>query len=636
MAGLKMLARSKSRRGIEVEHADLKEARSSQPVSTSARLKRKASKRASISHIAVVAAFERPTVTSRSKTTGALETRPRPNTADSRPSFVRLQATDLPDLPQSLRLPVETMDVRAGADTFRFPTPSPRLPRKSGTFQAEASPLVPEKMTAPIGVALGSPTAAPPQWQRSHTVDAVPKSKAVPQAPPDYAQAWDVMGEAPQKPQLKKSKSAWKTLGGLFRSKSAFKASAEPFYKVQTGSSEPAAKPSTDRSRARVGVLDSAASSPAAVATPGSITSHHSRTPSLNRGLARFEARAEADRAAFMSNIDSKVQHTPAAYQARASILTPTKSGAYSRTPILRSSEDMFATSPPARRNVHAPGAQIHTPKLDMDIPNSEFERYSVMFEKLLEPKMSLLERRQSKRLDKLKRLNSTKLQVHDENAPTILQRSRTSPHKLYSPPVVPSNAPAISTAAAEPENTAFAKSLSVTNRARPLQRSRTAPMAASSPLTARFAPTSHVHAPSVDSLSTAYASLPATPTTVASTSLGSPIPIHAVTKPLPGSEPQEPSWNMLTPPSNTQPHPNPLASHNPLSNPKPRHLMPDSQIVQVSVARQVSVSKARRRVQEADFVVTQPLRPRVVECGRGVSGMGQMRRSTVGVLEGG
>jgi hypothetical protein len=39
-------------------------------------------------------------------------------------------------------------------------------------------------------------------------------------------------------------------------------------------------------------------------------------------------------------------------------------------------------------------------------------------------------------------------------------------------------------------------------------------------------------------------------------------------------------------------------------------------QIVQVSVARQVSVSKARRRVADA-VEVKQPLRPRVVELGK-------------------
>jgi hypothetical protein len=53
-----------------------------------------------------------------------------------------------------------------------------------------------------------------------------------------------------------------------------------------------------------------------------------------------------------------------------------------------------------------------------------------------------------------------------------------------------------------------------------------------------------------------------------------------------------------------------------------------DSQIVQVSVARQVSVSKARRRVADA-VEVKQPLRPRVVE-------LGKNRKSTLVMIESG
>jgi hypothetical protein len=51
-------------------------------------------------------------------------------------------------------------------------------------------------------------------------------------------------------------------------------------------------------------------------------------------------------------------------------------------------------------------------------------------------------------------------------------------------------------------------------------------------------------------------------------------------------------------------------------------------QIVQVSVARQVSVSKARQRVADA-VEVKQPLRPRVVE-------LGKNRKSTLVMIEGG
>ena len=53
-----------------------------------------------------------------------------------------------------------------------------------------------------------------------------------------------------------------------------------------------------------------------------------------------------------------------------------------------------------------------------------------------------------------------------------------------------------------------------------------------------------------------------------------------------------------------------------------------ERQIVQVSVARQVSVSRARRQVQQA-AASKQPLRPRVVE-------LSKNRKSTVVLIESG
>lgn len=67
---------------------------------------------------------------------------------------------------------------------------------------------------------------------------------------------------------------------------------------------------------------------------------------------------------------------------------------------------------------------------------------------------------------------------------------------------------------------------------------------------------------------------------------------------------------------------------------PYPRVKSPEDlekQIVQVSVARQVSVTKARRQVQLA-VASKQPLRPRVVELG----GKDRARKSTLVVVEGG
>ncbi|KAI7532628.1 hypothetical protein KC331_g13490 [Hortaea werneckii] len=54
-----------------------------------------------------------------------------------------------------------------------------------------------------------------------------------------------------------------------------------------------------------------------------------------------------------------------------------------------------------------------------------------------------------------------------------------------------------------------------------------------------------------------------------------------------------------------------------------------DRQVVQVSVARQVSVSRARRQVEQATNSAKQPLRPRVVE-------LGKHRKSTMVLIESG
>ncbi len=57
-----------------------------------------------------------------------------------------------------------------------------------------------------------------------------------------------------------------------------------------------------------------------------------------------------------------------------------------------------------------------------------------------------------------------------------------------------------------------------------------------------------------------------------------------------------------------------------------------ERQIVQVSVARQVSVSKARKLVQRAQVESRLPLRPRVVE----MRGRGERKSTHVVLIEGG
>ena len=48
---------------------------------------------------------------------------------------------------QSLHIPGQTIEIKAGDDIFSFPTPSPRLPPKSATFQTTPSPLSGRRFT---------------------------------------------------------------------------------------------------------------------------------------------------------------------------------------------------------------------------------------------------------------------------------------------------------------------------------------------------------------------------------------------------------------------------------------------------------------------------------------------------------
>ena len=121
----------------------------------------------------------------------------------------------------------ETIAIQSGGDTFNFPTPSPRLPPpsrdRSSTFQGTASPLAQPQSPPPIGVALGSPTQAPPAWGRSYTADEINARMGRAVAPKARQQAIipeEQLAEPealPSFPELRKKESRWKTLGGLFR-----------------------------------------------------------------------------------------------------------------------------------------------------------------------------------------------------------------------------------------------------------------------------------------------------------------------------------------------------------------------------------------------------------------------------------
>ncbi|EMC93001.1 hypothetical protein BAUCODRAFT_269916 [Baudoinia panamericana UAMH 10762] len=546
---------------------------------------------------------------------------------------------------------VETIDISTGGDTFRFPTPSPRLqPHKSQATEVAPSPLRMASGSPRIGIAIGSPSQVPPTWGRSYTtdriVDRLPPTAMLQRrntemtAIPQY----NVSCEHPKPPELRRKKSSWKTFGALFQKKPATTSASEPFYKVQLPV-QPVARP----------LIDTPSPSPGPARSPGSINAHHKRTPSITRGIARFEARAEADRQSFWPNIESKMHQSPRASQQVVNPQTATVDHANPTTNVQVAGTMKPTTSCSATTSTHqsVPRAVPTTPKLDLDIPNGELERYSVMFEKLLEPKkQSILERRQSKirRIPtvqhKEQAITTTiaeatcesspvELRVDSARAMLPLQRSATSPHLK--------NVPSLRINVFD-KNGLPKQIAPTTQRPRLMQRSKTAPSGAVSPIARNFSRkrVTDGHAATNPDVSPALRaptddiSLPPTPDTFQSVQETSAqndrvlTSLHDSALRVPRSAAatrKEPGTSaaaaQLSPRSVSGQGGNPLY---------PRVRSPEDlerQIMQVSVARQVSVNKARSRVQRA-VESKQPLRPRVVE-------LQKNRQSThVVVIEGG
>lgn len=296
-----------------------------------------------------------------------------------------------------------------------------------------------------------------------------------------------------------------------------------------------------------------------------------------------------------------------------------------------RVSEDAFKQTDDRHDSTRSPmGAGIgkvpipRTPQLTLDFPTSEFERYSVMFEKVLsnESRPSLLERRQS-RLQRTKSnrqvgegsKSSDRLEIQTSK-PSLPQRSLTSPHLTVARSLSIRIDDRKSDNAAPPQGQD-----SAIHRARPILRSNTAPPGAVSPMRAAFTrdrkatlESSPESRPASDIYS--EASLPPTPSTITTCT-----DTESVKRVLDQSEP---AWDMVTSKSFRVMSP----AEDKLEDPYKRVKSPEDlerQIVQVSVARQVSVSRARTRVQRAT-ATKQPLRPQLVE-------LTKNRKSTVGIV---
>ncbi|EME88614.1 uncharacterized protein MYCFIDRAFT_87519 [Pseudocercospora fijiensis CIRAD86] len=540
------------------------------------------------------------------------------------------EVTQPPKCGEDLQKVGRTIEYTAGLDTFRFPTPSPRMPPPSATLQDGArfpgmaprsatyqqlSPPLINQESPHIGRAIGSPSNAPPSWGRSYTSDHIsnrmPNREPPSRVPPAVPPATELKQESPE---TRKKKSSWKAFSSMFR-KSSKRNTDDSFYKVQMPAQPKTAgiqchSPEPDRP-CTPGTPLSCLRAPSP--DPGMFS--HSRAPSCHRSQSRLDERNE-NRTSFMPAVKSKRLRSPVK-----------RDGAKSPNPW-RASEDIFSGrdgrhESPTSDHGNEGMAVPRTPRLDLDLPAPEFPRYSVMFEKLLngDSKPSLLERRQSKihRTKSQKRRNGEPdadggLQVNTNGSG--VKRALTSPHLTRSLSIRVDGKKITE----EPET--------AIHRPRLIQRSKTAPPGAVSPIAAAFMRQKEAQVDSSPDSSRqsmfSEPSLPPTPTTF--TTCTDTSSIRRVI------EDSGPSCDMMTS-KTTAATSDDLSSHRSArTEPYPRVKSPEDlerQIVQVSVARQVSVSRARTRVQRAasSKAAAQPLRPRVVE-------LTKNRKSTVGVVE--
>lgn len=525
-----------------------------------------------------------------------------------------------------------TMEIQSAGTTFAFPTPSPRMPTgRSATFQPASNPI--SASTSPgIGIAIGSPSQAP-HWGRSYTVDVLPGRGSSHQnttGPTGRRVGTDIHTDR----ELKQKKSSWKSFGDIFRSRGPAQSTKQRPPPSRVPDPEARSVPSEAATR---DALIARASRQSQKSGPSPRASNQSKSPSITQRNDRPGESHHAERN------KSALHHTDEprsnAQRQRSSVPATDKA-----LPRIRDSAVIFNTGD------HDSTNQL---LLDLDIPNGDMERYSVMFGRLLEPRLSLFDRRQSRRLRSGKSQEALALASQpphpQDNLDTSLCRD-TLQRRATSPRERPIRALSINIAK-ENGVVAQAGDRSTIHRPRPIRRTKTAPPGSVSPTkhdTSRLltiADIAEASNPYDTSPLTGEDSLPPTPKTTAScTDIGS---IHGRDRSLGHIFPILPAMPSRQPPQ--RPDQNPAKPKNKSKTRTQDALTPQAapplkgrelysrvkspedlerQIVQVSVARQVSVSRARRQVEMA-VASKQPMRPRVVE-------LSKNRKSTVVLIEGG
>jgi hypothetical protein len=483
---------------------------------------------------------------------------------------------------EELHRTVQTIEFTSGLDTFVFPTPSPRPPQRSTTFQGIAASPNLSPSDQGIGLAIGSPSQAlfPPGPTLIRPVSPFPKQSMTEQHRPEERRGASVDALDARKAPAKDSSPlkkplGWKAFSNIFRKPSmAIRNRTRPII-VDT---PPALPP-------KMSIVQSSSLPPT---PPKSLLPYQNYARPVTRDNSSLFppppqsesapcTYAKVEKMTLVSHVGVKTRHMPRRESSLpplhlAELPAPNKEQVEQPIIIIRSDSplDNFDQETPA------------TPKLELDLPSPHLERYSVMFDGVLHRQSfagaSLMERRQSK--------FST---VPDHAEVPSLQRS-VSPLLLN-----------------VPGPTAI-------NRPRPIRRSNTAPPGATSPVGGGFAKSGGVPRVVVESPQTPYSvtfssdgSVPQTPTTINTCTDTSSI--------LRDIEEQEPVWEMLTSAAKDEEN----GCESPLI-----HWLPQRDDVQV--ARRVSVSRTHDRAQSVVMCNT-AFRPRVVN-------MSKNRRSTIAVVE--
>ncbi|OCK86367.1 hypothetical protein K432DRAFT_66716 [Lepidopterella palustris CBS 459.81] len=461
--------------------------------------------------------------------------------------------------------------------TFNFPLPSP----KTVLYTAE----VHEDIT--IGMALGSPTEVTRWNQNTHATGYVTRHPGA-GTQIVYENSWtDPLdtGHDVTKPKI----SRWRSLFGKRSNNSPQQTS---FYQLQQSAGQPRVDNHNDVSCQRqrqASRSDSRAASPPTTSERQDV-----------RKRARAMKKAAAEEAKAKSEFEKQASSSkPASMREEASPKPPPK--------------DHWNNSPSIPKVMVSSGSDNMSPRtlgggpmLDVDIPNIEMERYSVMFGSLLRPdrSSSLFARRQAnpEKLKPLTELSAKTEYVDSSNGLLKPHRRATSP--------APSKSPTISLSLFPPpaparDNKAPSPRAPLLHQPRPLQRSYTAP-GALSPSRQTFAQSSDAGrksphtATSEDQLSPSPSTLPMTPTPSSRHSFDSEETVFVVGQDANPWRPrlQEPEWEIISKPaeSKSQVQHAQGQAHAAVQRAQASKLdsaFHDTAQVSVGVARTVSVSRA-------------------------------------------